>query len=610
MTTEAIPVALSRLFRECSVGAVVLGQTHSMAVQDTSRWYPGAEVPAGRRLRYVEQVRSALGLQADLCLPPEAKLKENGSIAGTWIPAMRFPRWMRCLACGLLHPLARLEPEQQEQCPCGGRLEQLPWVVVHQDGYLTDVPWHDIAHGRSAQREGAPAEAPLPSGSGPQCSPSAAPYLRFSEARSRRTVRCDRCRSAGELPQYLLYPLGATEQPWIRRTPAEIPSEPARLLQVSDVRVHAAITSTALVIPPESRVRKGTIVDRLYGSSDLRRRLDQARTALQRDSILRRTARDWGCAPAQIEAALEELDRGYPLYGGEIPRGRLLESEYKALIEPIPDMREDEDFVTEHHTDAWRALGAALGGEACRVGRAFDRLIEVRRLEEVWVLEGFRRLGDGKVVEPDLTGQAGWLPALALRGEGIFFTVGESPLQAWEAQEQARSRAAKLAKRYLHRTLYSTKDGVEVTPRFLLLHTLAHALVRQLEAEAGYPAASLKERIYCAAGAKPMAGILIYVAVPDEVGSLGGLAERAEPRRFLRLLAAAFEAANWCSLDPVCSQHEGQGPDLLNLAACHACALLPETCCAHGNVLLDRIFVRGDAAAGIRPLLDFVEAAP
>ena len=128
-------------------------------------------------------------------------------------------------------------------------------------------------------------------------------------------------------------------------------------------------------------------------------------------------------------------------------------------------------------------------------------------------------------------------------------------------------------------------------------------MIHQLDAEAGYPAASLKERIYCATGRKPMAGVLIYVAVPDEEGSLGGLMELAKPERFLRLLTGAFEAATWCSLDPVCAEQEGHGPDLLNRAACHACALVPETSCAYGNVLLDRVFVKG-AAPDVPAFLD------
>lgn len=118
--------------------------------------------------------------------------------------------------------------------------------------------------------------------------------------------------------------------------------------------------------------------------------------------------------------------------------------------------------------------------------------------------------------------------------------------------------------------------------------------MREIEAEGGYPAASLTEIIYSAMEPKVMAGILIYVAVPDIAGSLGGLAELAEPSRFLGILTRALEHANWCSLDPVCSEHEGQGPDLLNRAACHACTLVPDPACQYGNILLDRAFVKGD----------------
>ena len=216
------------------------------------------------------------------------------------------------------------------------------------------------------------------------------------------------------------------------------------------------------------------------------------------------------------------------------------------------------------------------------------------------MLLGFRRSGDeGSRVAPDVTGESGWLPAAELYGEGIFFTLDEAWLQLREADPALRERAGSLAERYRHRQ--AAVDDVEVSPRFLLCHTLAHLLIKRLDAEAGYPAASLKERIYCGEGPTPMAGILIYVAVADEEGSLGGLVELARPRRFLRLLAGAFEAAEWCSLDPVCAGQEGHGPDLLNRAACHACTLVPETSCAYGNVLLDRTFLRGagDAAPAI-----------
>lgn len=222
-------------------------------------------------------------------------------------------------------------------------------------------------------------------------------------------------------------------------------------------------------------------------------------------------------------------------------------------------------------------------------------------------MKGFQRLSrDGTLVPPDIDGQTDWLPALELYGEGLFFTLDEEPLRQWEAQDAARFRVSELSRRYAASD-FSFDPEVELSPRFLLLHTLSHMLIKELESHAGYPAASLKERIYCSvAYEQPMAGILVYVAVPDVVGSLGGLAEQADPQRLLTLLTRVFDHADWCSLDPVCAEHQGQGPALLNKAACHACALIPEPCCTYGNVLLDRLFVRGDRTNGLLPILDFV----
>ena len=242
---------------------------------------------------------------------------------------------------------------------------------------------------------------------------------------------------------------------------------------------------------------------------------------------------------------------------------------------------------------------------------AVSSLLAVNKLKEIMVLKGFQRAGGEQLTPPDIIGESNWLPALELYGEGIFFTLDEAYLQRWEGNDALHERADAFSQRYVQRAGQGIPElDVDVSPRFLLCHTLAHLMIHELDAEAGYPAASLKERIYCEtgkSGKEPMAGVLIYVAVPDEEGSLGGLMELAKPERFLRLLTGAFEAATWCSLDPVCSEQEGHGPDLLNRAACHACALVPETSCPYGNVLLDRVFVKG-AAPGTPAFLDCAEA--
>lgn len=90
-----------------------------------------------------------------------------------------------------------------------------------------------------------------------------------------------------------------------------------------------------------------------------------------------------------------------------------------------------------------------------------------------------------------------------------------------------------------------------------------------------------------------MYGVLLYTASGDSEGSLGGLVRQGIPGRIEDTIVAALQSAKWCSSDPICIQSPGQGPDSCNLAACHNCALLPETCCETGNRLLDRGFVIG-----------------
>ena len=135
-------------------------------------------------------------------------------------------------------------------------------------------------------------------------------------------------------------------------------------------------------------------------------------------------------------------------------------------------------------------------------------------------------------------------------------------------------------------------------PAFAMLHTLAHLMIREMAFECGYPAASLRERLYFSEDQSNMAGVLIYLAASEPGGSLGGLAQLSEPPRFAALVERSLETAKWCALDPVCAEHEGRGSRMLNRAACHACCLLPETSCECSNLILDRRLVVSDEKTG------------
>lgn len=91
-----------------------------------------------------------------------------------------------------------------------------------------------------------------------------------------------------------------------------------------------------------------------------------------------------------------------------------------------------------------------------------------------------------------------------------------------------------------------------------------------------------------------MSGLLLYTANGDSEGTLSGLV-RQGPENLDSTIQAALMNASICSSDPLCIESEGQGTHGLNLAACHACGLLPETSCEQRNLLLDRVLVLGTA---------------
>ncbi len=691
------PVRLSHLLRHCSVGSVVRTPDYLLTIKDIREWKTPQGTPSGRVIPYVEQVKLCLGITQDLREPPIAALKEDNRVEGCWLPAQIFPETFICQKCHLLYhkpwrlgktlplmdeiPTSSMHRAQKKahdfHCTalgCKAPLAQVTLINIHQDGHMAEVPWHWWVHYDPKNGEKA----------GSRCIEAKAagrPYLQWN--RQTNQVTCTVCNVHKSIRAGQSCPIFDNSQPWIfadrqmkdaqnnasqidvqeptaalpayDKTPAKTSaSVPGLLMEVNDTRVHTAVNKSALVIPPESRVRRGGVVDRLYCDADLRKTLTHDlvhASAFQIRSAKNDAARRLNCDIPDLEQALTELKKGYPLYGQTLPAGQLLHEEYKALTNMIPNLQDDEDFVTRSMTSAWHDLIEQAQIEApnrllYRLGGLIDQVVSVVKLKEILVFTGFSRGGEGQrshatddnvdndssdknaatvlssvkpqasdnhepatpvVVPPAIVGDIGWLPALELYGEGLFLTLNEAVLAAWEQLPQVRARVDILRKRFVAAEGILPEEIV-VTPRFLLLHALSHLLIKELESQAGYSAASLKEKIYSAEDlTDSMAGILIYVAIPDVNGSLGGLAELAEPKRLARLLVRVFEKAQWCSLDPVCSSHSGQGPGLLNLAACHACMLLPETSCFCGNRLLDRQLVRGNSQQKLPGILDMVK---
>jgi hypothetical protein len=232
----------------------------------------------------------------------------------------------------------------------------------------------------------------------------------------------------------------------------------------------------------------------------------------------------------------------------------------------------------------------------------FSSVIAASRLREVRALRGFTRidsipdLGERTDVSelevriaPLGLKEIDWLPGIDLRGEGIFLQLDMTALSQWEQRDTVKQDNARLAGQFEE---WRRSRDMDERPfpgmRYVLLHTLAHVLIRQFALDCGYSSSALRERIYCRTGADAMAGLLIYTASSDSDGSLGGLVDQADSDRLGPLVAGALHDSAFCASDPLCGGSDIGAATNLNGAACHACLLLAETSCEFGNRLLDR----------------------
>jgi hypothetical protein len=235
----------------------------------------------------------------------------------------------------------------------------------------------------------------------------------------------------------------------------------------------------------------------------------------------------------------------------------------------------------------------------------FEKVVLVERLREVRALIGFTRIespGDysdtGEVPEvlraPLSRAAPTWVPVSEVRGEGIFLQFREPTVAAWCRDARGRDdefRQAHAAWRSARRIPNPTAGYPGL--RYALIHSISHALMRQLSMEAGYTSASIRERLYAQDADGPdgaMAGLLLYTAAPDSEGTLGGLVSLGEPERLGRLLTFCLDQLRLCASDPLCAEHHPtkDGGASLHGAACHACLFAPETSCERGNKYLDR----------------------
>lgn len=477
------------------------------------------------------------------------------------IPVVRFPRWYYCAnpGCRRLDTFGQLSAERRNECRhCGGSLIPSRFIAVCARGHVEDFPYlawvhrgADTGERRHDLRLRVEGESGSLAGIEVEC----------------RTCGIERS-LAGAFDREALVGIRTCggRSPWLDHD--EPCGKLLRTTQRGASNVWFPTVRSALSIPPWSDGLQ-RFVTRHW--TTLRMDLDQNAYRQVVDNLV---------APDQVPYSAEEVLAAVADRKGEEAAERsddqIRVEEFRALCQG-------------RVSDSSSNFDATVGPPPDELAELIDLVTTVSRLREVRAMTGFTRLqprGEGFVVCP-LSLEADWLPAIAVQGEGVFIRFAAEALAGWEEREQVRRRAATLRERW--RGSYMD-DGSVPGAAFLLAHTFAHCLIDQWSLAGGYPAASLRERVYAL---EEGVGVLVYTAAADSAGSLGGLIAQTAPDRLGTGVIDAIRRYQWCSSDPVCSETPSQGVEGLNLAACHACALVPETSCEHRNCLLDRALLVG-----------------
>mgnify|MGYP005806033643 CR=1 FL=1 len=544
--------------------------------------------------------------------PPNAHLK---------VPAMRFPRWYRHTKTGQMRRF-NLQSAKIDNPAGGGRWVAVRFVSVCQGGHLCEFPWKEWID-CSCAGDG---KLVLTDRGGSELSsirihcegcPEGSPGRR-GRTLAGTTKRPDV--ESGEKSAFQEAGIACSgDRPWL--------GEGANDSGCTHPLVGALINQTNLYFPrtvsaillPEIETRDDRILElrarieedpgecgmaKTYWSMGKRPRA----VVVIRDGL---TSRGIDSTDEEVLKALESIFEKARSHGTATQQPSMPESDLLAF------RRAEFDIIREEVNDPPRIpnLRVVRADIAPSVAKWFSKVNLVERLRETRVFFGFDRMEAGQrplagmpdtamqqlFRTPPAAPQDRWLPAIEVYGEGIYVELNGGALSSWK-EANRKWLNDRLDDAFIQRlaVVFQTLPPLTAANRdwastYLVVHSLSHILINQLVYECGYSTASLRERLYVSTDpAAPMAGFLIYTAAGDSEGTLGGLVRLGHPERFEPIIKRALNRALWCSADPICSENlGGQGSRLANLAACHACILLPETTCETINQGLDRALIVG-----------------
>jgi len=574
----------SQLITTFGPGAMLDLPNHSVLVGGLEYWSPGGDEITEPRL--VEKLTRLLDVPAlKLYAPPPDQ--EDPTLPQTGITAWQFPEWFITQEVAsadegsasrsrmLVHRKALTRGKFIDRDKKRRAVVPVRFVRACPAGHIGDIDWYRFVHrGEKDCRRQLWIDERGTSGD-------------LNEV----WVRCE-CgdeRNMGDAASLLhTVPLGFCDggRPWLGPYAGEQCGEPNRLLIRTASNAYFPQQMTVISLPARSEAVKQA-VDAAWDFIEAIEDIDQLRYERKK---------------AKVKAVLEGFSdeevfaevRARRGTGGP-PDKSVKQAELETLAASKEELGDDQPdgvfFARALPRDRWDRPWM----------ENIERVVLVHRLREVMALLGFTRF---EAAAPDIEGELDievrraalareitWLPAVENKGEGVFLLFKREAVESWVEWEDVDARGRELAAGFdrWRDDHHGTRRQFPGLP-YIMLHSFSHLLITAVSLECGYPASSIRERIYAVPGVGY--GVLLYTGSSDAEGTLGGLVELG--RRIHEHVETALERGELCSNDPVCAQHQPENLHerrFLLGAACHGCLLIAETSCEQRNELLDRALV-------------------
>lgn len=302
----------------------------------------------------------------------------------------------------------------------------------------------------------------------------------------------------------------------------------------------------------------------------------------------------------QIEQELEDLEKNLESVNEDNKDISDSEKDVKYRFEEFKAFHKDLDLINKNEKDL--KVSDVSNNLNKDLNKYFNKILRVDQMKVTTVQLDFSRVipadsdaenSNPKSIFKCRPEEVITYPVVESFGEGIFFSFNEEEIESFFNNNLKRKDfiLKKLSELDNTKNQFSQKaidKGNAMNWPLYLVHSFSHLIMRELEFRAGYPTASLSERLYVSNEEHyKMYGCLIYTAEGSE-GSMGGLIAQTRKLNLNQLLNNAVNRATICNSDPLCWTSEGQGLFDLNFASCFSCSLVSETSCEHSNLYLDR----------------------